>query len=243
MIAIPAIDLKDGKVVRLFQGKFDAESVYAEAPETIAKRYESEGAERIHVVDLDGALEGKPRNLAIIERILRAVKTPVEVGGGIRDVERAKKYLEMGARWVILGTQACLDEGFLKEAVSELGARVIIGVDAREGHVAVEAWTKVLPLQALEMVKRVEAFGGETVIYTDIAKDGALSGPNLKQAKRVCESVSLSVIASGGVGSLKDLEALHALKKENLLGVIIGKALYEKKFSLKEAIGACSPNA
>ena len=240
MFPIPAIDLKEGRVVRLLQGKFEAESVYPEEPRFLARRFAEEGAQRIHVVDLDGALKGEPKNILLIESVIRAVKVPVEVGGGIRKPEQVERYLAMGAGFVILGTKACLDPGFLKEALAAFGERVIVGIDASHGQVAVDGWTKILPQKALDFVKQVEAFGGKSVIYTDIAKDGALAGPNLSQVSAVCDEVSIDIIASGGVSSTADLKALVALKKNNLKAVIIGKALYEKKFSVKEAVSACS---
>jgi phosphoribosylformimino-5-aminoimidazole carboxamide ribotide isomerase len=240
MFPIPAIDLKGGRVVRLLQGKFDEESVYAEEAHEVARRFSEDGAQRIHVVDLDGALKGEPKNLALVEKILRTVKTPVEVGGGIREIPQAARYLEMGARYVILGTQACLDAGFLKEALAEFGEKAIIGIDASNGFVATDGWTRVLKEKAADLAKRVEALGGRTIIYTDIAKDGALAGPNLAQISEIADTVKLDVIASGGVGKTADLEALKNLKKKNVRAVIVGKALYEKKFSLKEAIAACS---
>jgi phosphoribosylformimino-5-aminoimidazole carboxamide ribotide isomerase len=242
MVPIPAIDLKGGRVVRLFQGDFDKEVVYPQKAEEMARRFESEGAQRIHVVDLDGALKGEPKNQALIENILRSVKVPVEVGGGIRDLKQAERYLTMGVRWVILGTKPSLDTGFLREALSTLGERAIIGIDARDGRVATDGWTNVLSLKALDLAERVEALGGKTVIYTDISRDGALKGPNLKQIDEFCGVLRLDVIASGGVSDLKDLKALGALKKTNLAGVVIGKALYENKFSLNEAIRACLPS-
>ncbi len=239
MFPIPAIDLKDGRVVRLLQGKFEAESVYPEEPKTLAKRFAEEGAQRIHVVDLDGALKGEPKNLFLVESVIKSVRIPVEVGGGIRKPEEVERYLEMGAGYVILGTKACLDPGFLKETLRAFGGRVIIGIDASHGQVAIDGWTKVLPQKALDFAKQVEMLGGKTLIYTDIAKDGALAGPNLSQVGAVCDAVSIEVIASGGVSSTADLKALSALKKENLKAVIIGKALYEKRFSVKEAVAAC----
>jgi len=240
MFPIPAIDLKDGRVVRLLQGKFEAESVYPEEPKLLARRFEGEGAQRIHVVDLDGALKGEPKNLYLVESVIKAVKVPVEIGGGIRKPEQVERYLGMGAGFVILGTKACLDPGFLKETITAFGNRVIVGIDASNGQVAVDGWTKILPQKALDFAKQVEALGGKTIIYTDIAKDGALTGPNLAQVGALCEAVTADVIASGGVSSTADLKALAALKKNNLKAVIIGKALYEKRFSVKEAVAACS---
>ena len=240
MFPIPAIDLKDGRVVRLLQGKFEAESVYAEEPKQLARRFADDGAQRIHVVDLDGALKGEPKNVLLVESVIKAVKVPVEVGGGIRKPEQVERYLGMGAGFVILGTKACLDPGFLKEVLAAFGERVIVGIDASNGQVAVDGWTKVLPQKALDFAKQVEALGGKTIIYTDISKDGALAGPNLLQVGAVCDAVSADVIASGGVSSIADLKALTGLKKNNLKAVVIGKALYEKRFSVKEAVAACS---
>lgn len=240
MIPIPAIDLKDGKVVRLLHGNFNAETVYADKPETVAREFQSMGAARLHVVDLDGALKGKPANMRAVESILKSVEIPVEVGGGIRDIGMAALYLEMGARWVVLGTKACLDPGFLREALGELGKKVIIGIDAKDGFIATDGWTKTMPTKAVDLAKKVEAAGGKTIIYTDISKDGTLQGPNLGEIRTMSEAVKLDVIASGGVGSLKDLENIAKLGRANVTGVIIGKAMYEKKFTLKEAVSACA---
>ena len=240
MIPIPAIDLKGGKVVRLLQGKFKEETIYPDGPEKIARRFEEQGASRIHVVDLDGALKGTPKNLSSIEKILKSVRTPLEVGGGIRSIEIAASFLEMGVAWVILGTKACLDEGFLKEALAELGEKVIVGIDALDGFIATDGWTQVTRTKATDLAKTVQSLGGKTVIYTDISKDGALKGPNLKQIRDFSQSFSEDVIASGGISSLDDLSKIMALKRENIKGVVIGKALYENKFTLKDAVKACS---
>ena len=240
MIPIPAIDLKDGKVVRLLHGNFDAEQVYGENAKEIALHFAAEGAKRLHVVDLDGALKGEPKNLESIRELLAVSSIPVEVGGGIRDLKQAARYLGMGARWVIFGTQACLDPGFLREAIAELGDSVIIGIDAKDGFVATDGWTKVIGRKAVSLAREVEACGGKTVIYTDIATDGALSGPNLAHIEALADEVSIQIIASGGVGSLKDLKFIKELGKPNVSGVIIGRAIYEKKFTIKEAISACS---
>lgn len=242
MIAIPAIDLKDGQVVRLLHGNFKEESVYSEKPEEVARRFESSGAARIHVVDLDGALKGEASNLRSVERILASVKTPVEVGGGVRSIENAARYFDMGASYVILGTKACLDRGFLKEALGEFGEKLIVGLDARDGRIATDGWTKISETRATDLAQDVARLGGKTVIYTDIARDGALKGPNLKEITALAEAAALDVIASGGVSSLDDLRALKKMNATNVSGVVIGKALYEKKFTLEEAI-RCLQNA
>ena len=243
MIPIPAIDLKDGKVVRLLQGNFKEEKVYQVKAQEVARGYQEAGAQRIHVVDLDGALKGVPANQGSIESILGAVKIPLEVGGGIRDLKTVQRYLDLGIRWVILGTKACLDRGFMEEAAKEFGSRVIVGMDALGGMIATDGWTQITRIKAVDLAKDFEKFGGRTIIYTDIAKDGALKGPNLKEISSMCEAVKLEVIASGGVSSLKDLADLSKLAKANLSGVVIGKALYENNFSLEEAVKTCLQNA
>lgn len=240
MIAIPAIDLKGGKVVRLLQGRFEAEKVYDDDPVAVARNFEEQGARRLHIVDLDGALHGTPRNADAIQRVLSEVSMPVEVGGGLRDLKSARRYLDMGASWAIFGTKACLDGGFLSEAAAEFGAKMIVGIDAKDGFVATDGWTKVHPAKAVSLARDVQAAGGKAVIYTDISKDGALAGPNLEHLEAMADAVSLEVIASGGVGSLADLEAIRGLGKKNIPGVIIGRAIYEKRFTVKEAVRACS---
>ncbi len=239
MIPIPAIDLKDGRVVRLLQGDFKEETVYSEVPHEVAKGFEDDGAERIHIVDLDGALRGKPKNIKCVEEIIKRVKTPLQVGGGIRDIKSAKEYFNIGARWVILGTKACLDKGFLKEAVREFGDKAIIGIDARDGLVSTDGWTKVTDHKAIDLAREVEAAGGKTIIYTDISRDGALKGPSLKEIKILSLAVKIDVIASGGISAAHDILNLLTLKQKNITGVIIGKALYEKKITMKEALAAC----
>ncbi len=242
MIPIPAIDLKNGKVVRLLQGNFNEEKVYPETPAVIAKRFEEAGAARIHVVDLDGALGGQPKNLNLVEAIVRSVKTPVQVGGGVRSLKTAEMYFQLGVSWVIFGTQACLDPGFLKEVIAEFKDRAIVGIDALSGFVATDGWTKVTRVKAVDLAKNVESLGAKTAIYTDISKDGALGGLNLKEIDALSRSVSMNVIASGGVSSLDDIQALMGLRQKNIAGVIIGKALYENKIQLKDAVKLCSQN-
>jgi phosphoribosylformimino-5-aminoimidazole carboxamide ribotide isomerase len=241
MIPIPAIDLKGGKVVRLLQGNFKEEKIYPEKPAEVAARYEIEGAGRLHVVDLDGALKGAPKNEDSLEEILKTVRIPLQVGGGIRDLKTVQRYLDLGAAWVILGTQACLDRGFVKEAIREFGAQIILGIDARDGLIATDGWTKVTAVRAVDFAKEAEALGIQTVVYTDISTDGMLKGPNLEGICAMAGILTVSLIASGGVSKGSDLTALRDLGLPNLVGVIIGKALYEGRLSLKEAIRACSP--
>lgn len=242
MIPIPAIDLKDGKVVRLLHGNFKEETVYSEKAEAIARRFQEDGAARIHIVDLDGALKGEPKNRAVIESVAGKIKTPLEVGGGIRSLETAELYFSMGVSWVILGTKACLDQGFVAEAVKEFKQKIIVGLDASGGYLATDGWTKVTKIKAVDYAKEIEKLGVESVVYTDISKDGALNGPNVEGIRTMSEALKADVIASGGVSSLADLKRITALKRPNILGAVIGKALYENKFTLREAINACSQN-
>lgn len=243
MIPIPAIDLRGGKAVRLYKGDFAQETVYADAPADVAADFESQGAQRLHLVDLDGALGGKPVNLDVVRAILDRVRMPAEFGGGLRDLRTAEQVLRQGVRWVIFGTKACLDAGFLKEVLAELGERAIIGIDAVKGRVATDGWTRITDHSARGLAESVLRGGGRTIIYTDIDRDGALQGPNLRELEALLGLEGAEIIASGGVSSLADLESLSALKRKNLVGAIIGKALYEKKFSLKDAVRTCLPSA
>lgn len=242
MIPIPAIDLKEGRVVRLTQGDFTRQTTYGDDPAAVARAFESAGAGRLHVVDLEGALKGEPRNEGSVEKIAAAVRVPIELGGGIRSLKTADRYFRMGVRWVVLGTKACLDEGFLREALREHAERIIVGIDARDGWVATDGWTRTTDRRASDFASRARDLGARTIIYTDISADGALVGPNVKAVEALAGSCALDVIASGGVGSLEDLRRLAGLKAANLIGVIIGKALYEKKFTLEEAVKTCLPN-
>ena len=232
--------MKDGKVVRLLHGDFKEQKIYSERAEEVAGAFQEDGAERIHVVDLDGALSGTPKNLAVIEALAAKITVPLEIGGGIRDLKVAQRYLSMGFSWIVLGTKACLDMGFLKEAVREFGRQVIVGLDALDGTLVTDGWTQKTKIKALAHAAEVKACGAATIIYTDISKDGALKGPNLPGIETLAKAVDLEVIASGGISTLSDLSAIVALSCKNIRGVIIGRALYENKFSLKDALKTCS---
>ena len=236
MIIIPAIDIRGGKCVRLFQGDYNKETVYAEDPAEQAVRWENEGAHIIHLVDLDGAKAKHPVNLDAIRRICSSVRIPCELGGGIRTIEDARKAFDAGVYRIILGTVACENPKLAKEFVSTFSAeRVVVGVDARAGSVAVNGWLENSGVDAYELILTLQDMGVTRFIYTDIATDGALSGPNCDAIAAVCSRIPRSsVIASGGISSARDISSLRELRKDNLEGAIVGKALYDGKTTYKE---------
>lgn len=233
MIIFPAIDILKGKCVRLIQGDYDKEIVYGDSPVDMAKQWEAKGAEFIHIVDLDGARSGKSINEQIIIDIAQAVDVPIQVGGGIRSMETVKTYLDSGVNRVIVGTAAIEDEAFLKEAVESYAERIVVSLDAKDGYVATEGWTDTSDVRALDIVKDLEKLGVKTIVYTDIAKDGMLQGPNLEEQEAINEATSIDVIASGGVTTREDVDNL---KKLNMYGAIVGKALYDGKITFEELI-------
>ena len=239
MTVIPAVDLKDGKAVRLSRGKFDEATVYSDDPVETARRFAREGAARIHVVDLDGAKSGTPCHAALIRKLVQAVPARFQVGGGIRDPKTIEEYRAEGVHRVVLGTRACLDGGFLKETLAAFGDFVIVGIDAVQGKVATDGWTKVTDIGTDRLIDRVLRFGGREIVLTDIDRDGMLKGPNFGAVRDVLAQFELNVIASGGVSSLEDIRTFLAMKSPNLTGVIIGKAVYEGRLSLKEAVALC----
>jgi len=234
MLIIPAIDLKDGKCVRLLQGRADAVTVYSDRPDEVAKRWEEMGAKVIHVVDLDGAFSGTQKNIEGIKNIRRAVRVDIEVGGGIRDMERIEMLLSLGIDRVILGTVAIERPELVKEASRRFPGRIIVGIDAKDGLVAVKGWVEITNVKAKELALRMEDYGVWGIIYTDISRDGMLTGPNIEAIREIVEAVNIPVIASGGVSSLDDIKRLKEIKE--LWGVITGKALYTGAIDLKEAI-------
>ena len=238
MLILPAIDLRGGNCVRLVKGDFKQETIYSEHPEEIALRLEGEGAEFLHVVDLDGALAGEPQNMDAIKRILQAVKIPVEVGGGIRSMESIDRLLSIGVSRVILGSVAVHKEELVQEACSAYGNRIVVGIDAKKGIVATDGWEKSGGISAVELAKRLGAFGLETIIYTDISRDGTLSGVNVTETARLARASGIKVIASGGVKSISDIEELKKRECDGIIGVIVGKSIYEGTLSLTEAIAA-----
>ncbi|MFB3885623.1 MAG: 1-(5-phosphoribosyl)-5-[(5-phosphoribosylamino)methylideneamino]imidazole-4-carboxamide isomerase [Thermodesulfobacteriota bacterium] len=236
MIVIPAIDLKEGRCVRLSQGRMDQESVYSENPVEMARHWESKGAERLHVVDLNGAVTGKPVHRSLIQEITKSVHIPVEVGGGIRDLETIEDYLSCGIQWVILGTVALSNRFLTEEACRRFPEKVILGIDARGGKVAIRGWKEATQLEAAAVAKQFEGIGLSAIIFTDIQRDGMGSGLNLEETKALARSTSIPVIASGGFSRVEEIEHLRGLEPDGIVGVIVGRALYTGKIDLEEAI-------
>ena len=235
MKIIPAIDLKNGRCVRLIQGKEDQETVYGEDPVEIALSFEEQGAEQIHLVDLDGAFRGESKNLEQVERIAQAVKVPLELGGGIRSLDDISRVFDLGVSFVIIGTIAVKNPKILEEAIQTFGNQLILGLDAKDGKVAVSGWVEITEFSDEEFAIQWKQFGIDRVIYTDIARDGMLTGPNLSSLRRMAISTGLKVTASGGVSSLDDLKQLAELERDGVDEVIVGKAIYERQLDLREA--------
>lgn len=223
MMIYPAIDIKDGRCVRLKQGKFDDITVYYENPAEAAALWKGKGAKYIHIVDLDGALEGVPKNLEVIREIANGVDIPVQIGGGIRSRQTVDLLLSAGVRRVIVGTMAVKNRGLLEELVREYGDKIVVGIDAKDGKVAVEGWEEVSSIDSVELARELSQVGVNTVIYTDISKDGMMSGPNFEVYGELKEKTSLEIIASGGISSIEDIKRLAAMGVD---GAIVGKALY-----------------
>ena len=236
MLIIPAIDLRGGKVVRLFQGKFNREKVYSSDPVKVAKHWARQGAQFLHIVDLDGALNGTPKNLKAVKEISAKVGVPFEFGGGVRSNAMVSKLLELGAQRVVLGTRAASDAAFLKRARKKFGEKIIVSIDAEEGKVLTQGWKLGSPKLALHFALEIKKVGFKQLIYTDISRDGTLSGPNIKGIRELLVETGLKVIASGGVSGLEDLVKLKKLEKKGVIAVIVGKALYEGRFTLAEAL-------
>ena len=238
MIILPAIDLRDGKCVRLLKGDFAQETVYSTEPEEVALRWAREGAEFLHVVDLDGALAGKPQNTEAIKKILNSIQIPMEVGGGIRTLETIDATLELGVPRVILGSAAVQNQALVKNACQRYGNRIAVGIDAKDGIAAIDGWGVSGGISAIDLAKELSSYGLETIIYTDISRDGTLSGVNVEATAKLALESGVNVIASGGVRSLEDIHSLKAREADGIIGVIAGKAIYEGTLSVPEAIVA-----
>jgi phosphoribosylformimino-5-aminoimidazole carboxamide ribotide isomerase len=240
MLIIPAIDLKDGHCVRLKQGKMSEATVFSEDPAGMAKHWQAEGARRLHVVDLNGAAAGKPKNEVAIRSILQAVgdSVPVQLGGGIRDLDTIEQYLDLGVTYVIIGTAAVKNPGFLQDACTAFSGHVIVALDAKEGKVAVEGWSKMTGHDVVDMAKKFQDYGVEAVIYTDIGRDGMLTGVNIDATLKLARELRVPVIASGGLTSLEDIKSLCKIESEGITGVITGRAIYQGTLDFKKAQAA-----
>ena len=238
MLLIPAIDLKDGRCVRLKQGNLDEETVFSEDPEAVARHWLELGAERLHLVDLNGAVAGKPLNAAAIKAIVEAVgaEVPVQLGGGIRSLETIERYLDSGISYVIIGTAAVKSPGFLHDACNAFPGQVIVGLDARDGKVATDGWSKLTRHDVTDLARKFEGYGIEAIIYTDIGRDGMLTGVNIDATVKLAKAVGVPVYASGGVTDLDDIDKLLAVESEGVEGVILGRSLYEGTLDFAAAL-------
>ena len=237
MLLIPAIDLKDGQCVRLKQGDMDQATVFGEDPGAMARSWLQKGARRLHLVDLNGAFAGKPQNLGAIKSILKAVgdEIPVQLGGGIRDLDTIEKYIDAGLRYVIIGTAAVKNPGFLKDACTAFGGHVIVGLDAKEGKVATDGWSKLTGHEVVDLARKFEDYGVDSIVYTDIGRDGMLTGINIEATVKLAQSLSIPVIASGGLSNLEDIRKLCAVEDEGIEGVICGRAIYSGDLDFTKA--------
>jgi len=236
MLLIPAIDLKNGYCVRLRQGNMDDVTVFSEDPVEMARKWADEGAERIHVVDLDGAIKGQPVNLKVVEAIASAVDVPVQIGGGIRDEETVQRYLNAGVAYVIIGTKAINTPHFLRDVCLEYPRHIIVSLDAKDGRLALNGWAKLTHFDAIEAAQHCERDGVEALIYTDIGRDGMMAGFNVESTRALAQAVNTPVFASGGVSTLDDIRKLKDLEGEGVAGAVIGRALYEGGFTLADAV-------
>ena len=237
MLLIPAIDLKDGHCVRLKQGDMDQSTTFGEDPAVMARSWVSKGARRLHLVDLNGAFAGHPKNEMAIRKILKEVGNEVEVqlGGGIRDLDTIERYLDAGLRYVIIGTAAVKNPGFLQDACTAFGGHIIVGLDARDGKVATDGWSKLTRHDVVELGKKFEDYGVESIIYTDIGRDGMLSGINVEATVKLAQALTIPVIASGGLSNMADIEALCAVEDDGVEGVICGRAIYSGDLDFQKA--------
>lgn len=238
MDVIPAIDLLEGHCVRLYQGDYDRSQVFSENPADVAKQWVDQGATRLHIVDLDGAKAGKVVNLGAIEAIAHAVSVPIEIGGGLRDRTSVQQVFNLGVQWAILGTIAVEQPQLVQELCAEFPEQIIIGIDARNGLVATRGWLETSEVLATQLAVQMQELGAAAIIYTDIHRDGTLTGPNLEALRELAAVISIPIIASGGVSSLTDLLSLLALEPQGVTGVIVGRALYTGDILLKEALRA-----
>ncbi|MDA9181086.1 1-(5-phosphoribosyl)-5-[(5-phosphoribosylamino)methylideneamino]imidazole-4-carboxamide isomerase [Gammaproteobacteria bacterium] len=236
MKIIPAIDIQNGNCVRLRQGDFSQETIFHDNPVDMAKKWVEEGAERLHLVDLDGARLGSPVNIRIVSDICKSIPNiPIQIGGGIRDIETAERYLETGASFIIIGTKAVEDPNFIKELCNKFPGKIIVGVDAKNGEVATDGWKSISNRNVVELSKEFEGYGVTEIVYTDIEKDGMMKGLNINATLNLAKNVNIPIIASGGVSCIEDVNKISVHIDSGISGIIIGRALYEKKISIEEA--------
>jgi phosphoribosylformimino-5-aminoimidazole carboxamide ribotide isomerase len=241
VLIIPAIDLKDGRCVRLQQGDMQKVTVFSDDPVAMARHWASQGARRLHIVDLNGAVAGRPKNEKVIREMIKAVgeATPIELGGGIRDLDTIESYLDAGVTYVVIGTAAVKNPGFLSDAAYAFPGHIIAGLDAKDGKVAVEGWSKMTGHDVVDLAKKYEDYGVEALVYTDIGRDGMLTGVNIEATLKLAQAIKIPLIASGGLNSLKDVDAVcQKLVPEGVIGAITGRALYEGKLDFKQAQAA-----
>lgn len=242
MLIIPAIDIKDGRCVRLYQGEMEKDTVYYESPVEAAKHWVEQGAELIHVVDLNGAVEGHPVHKQEVAAICMGFGVPVELGGGLRSFEAIEESLALGVERVVLGTAAYEDPDFLRAVCKRFPGKIVVGIDARDGRIAIKGWKEDTSMDAVELAERCQEDGASRIIYTDISRDGTSLGVNAEEMLRIARAVKIPIIASGGVASLDDIRRLKALENDGVEGVIVGRALYSGAFTLREAIAVGSVN-
>jgi phosphoribosylformimino-5-aminoimidazole carboxamide ribotide isomerase len=236
MLIIPAIDIKEGKCVRLVEGQFSDAEIFSDDPIKVAEKWADKGAEMLHIVDLDGARYGKLTNISLVEQIINKIGIPVQVGGGIRSYQEVKNLLDLGASRVILGTILWKNKALAKKLFADFSEKIIAGIDARDGYVAIEGWQNITPVDALDFAGKMEKLGAKRIIYTDIKRDGTLKGPNISNIEKIVKKVNIPLICSGGIASLGDIEKLMGFETKGLEGVILGKALYKGTLLLEDAL-------
>ncbi len=241
MIIIPAVDIKNGKCVRLLQGRMDDETIYSDDPAAMALKWAQIGAQLIHVIDLDGAFAKSPQNIGAVRKILKSVAVPIQLGGGIRNEKTVHMYFELGVSRIIIGTEAIKKPEFVKRACQNYPGQVIVGIDARQGRVAIDGWTHTTGIEVIELAKEFEGCGVAAINFTDIQRDGMQTGPNIDATLRLAEAVTIPVIASGGVSSIEDIKNLLPIEKAGVAGVIVGRALYSGQLDLKTALDLTDP--
>lgn len=236
MIIIPAIDIKQGRCVRLLQGEMDKETVFSDDPSAMAVRWQSEGAALLHVVDLDGAVEKRPGNLDAIRRIVEKISIPIQVGGGVRDETTIRMYFDLGVQRVVIGSEAVNNPALVENACRLWPGRIVVGIDARKGMVAIEGWTQTTDVSAIQLGRQFEDAGVAAINFTDIERDGMRSGPNIEETRRLARAVNIDVVASGGVSTIEDIQNLAPLEADGVVGIITGRALYDGSLDLKAAL-------